>query len=152
MEYYIYLKNTNEYIQETDDDLIWTKTDSINHAFNDSDYERVNNIAQFICKDKHLRMNDDIVIIGEEIVVNTYTYPVGNLKPLYYVDGELHTDLHKLYEKVGKQRIHTLDELAFDDLYYIIEDIDELMSWCMYNGYDLSEVESAFGISIWEDL
>ena len=67
-------------------------------------------------KVKIIRDVNNLEIIGEEIVIERTVYPVGNLKLLYYVGNEIHTDLHKLYEKVGKQRIHTLDELAFDDL------------------------------------
>ena len=92
MDYYIYLKNTNEYIKETIDDKIWTRCEDINYAFNDSDYKRVNNIAQFICNDKHLRY-EDLSIIGEEVVIQTTEYPVGNLKPLYYYKGLLSDDL-----------------------------------------------------------
>ena len=150
MDYYIYLKNTNEYIKETDDDKIWTRTNDINYAFNDSDYERVNNIAQFICNDKHLRY-EDLSIIGEEVVIQTTEYPVGNLKPLYYYKGILSDSLSTLHKMVEiRYFLNELTELAFDELYYTIDNVQELMDWCEVEGYSLDELDKAFGISIWE--
>ena len=150
MDYYIYLKRTNEYIMETDDDMIWARTKSMSHAFYDTDYNSINRIAQFVCKDKHLRMNVDVEIIGEEIVVETHRLPVGELKTLYYRGNLLSDSLHSLYEQVNKESLNEVTELAFDDLYYIIDEVEELLGWCNDNGYEWYDIEKDFGINIFK--
>lgn len=150
MDYYIYLKRTKEYIVETDDDLIWTRTRDITYAFNDTSFERINNLAQFICKDKQLS-HKDVEIIGEEVIIQTTVYPVGTLRPLYYIGNQLAStldELHHMVEKYGN--LYELDELTFDELYYTIDTVQELMDWCTTNGYEWYELEKAFGIKIWE--
>ncbi len=150
MDYYIYLKNLNEYIQETDDDTIWTRTKNINYAFTDCDYDRVNRIAQFVCNDKHLCYKD-LLIIGEEIVIETTEFPVGNLKKLYFIGNNLSDDLTKLHKSEEKYSLFEISELAFAELYYTIDNIQELLDWCKENEYKWFDLEKDFNISIWEE-
>jgi|LGVF01.2.fsa_nt_gb hypothetical protein len=151
MDYYIYLKNTKEYIVETDDDLIWTRCGDINYAFNDVDYDSVNRIAQFICKDKHLSYKD-VEIIGEEIVLHTTKFPVGNLKQLFYFKGMLSDTLDGLYELMEQYNfLYELDELTFSEIYYTIDSTQELLDWCEVEGYNINELEKDFRIKIWEE-
>ena len=152
MDYYIYLKNTNEYIKETDDDKIWTRTKNINYAFNDSDYDRVNNIAMFICEEKHLCMKD-MLIMGEKIIIETTEYPVGRLNELYFIDNYISNDLTKLHKTVEKYSfLYELDELTFDDLYYTIDTVQMLIDWCDDNGYKWYELERHFkGLKLFKE-
>jgi hypothetical protein len=69
MQYYIRLIQLNEYICETTDSLVWTKSKDINEAFSTTLYEDALNVANFICKDKHLIANEDVEIIQEEIII-----------------------------------------------------------------------------------
>lgn len=149
MDYYIFLKNTKEYIVETDDDLIWTRTRDITYAFNDTDFNAVNNLAQFISKDKHISMND-ISIIGEEVILQHTEYPVGNLKPLYYYDNELSDSIDGLQFKLNKFNVK-IHMSTFDDFYYVINTIQELLDWCATNGYEWYELEKHFKIKLWEE-
>ena len=143
MDYYIYLKCTGEYVQETDDDLIWGRCEDITYAFNDNDYDRVNKIAMFICSDKNLS-RDDIMIIGEELVIETTEYPVGVLYPLYYIGNDLSNNLDELHQVIEKQQLNELSECAFSELYYRIDTVQELLDWCNNNGYKWNELERHF--------
>ena len=79
MNYYIKLIQTNEYIVESNDSLIWTKSKDINEAFSTTLYEDALNVANFICKDKHLIANEDVEIIEEEIIIRKRRLPLGDI-------------------------------------------------------------------------
>jgi len=65
MEYYLYLPNTREYIKETNDDRIWIKTDCINDAFQENCLLGAINVAKYVCNQKGLKLNSDLIIIRE---------------------------------------------------------------------------------------
>jgi hypothetical protein len=69
--YRIKLPRTNEYIQETSSLDIWIKTRNIKDAFWTSDLDDAKEVAKYIANEKHLELNEGIVIEAEWFQVHT---------------------------------------------------------------------------------
>lgn len=63
-EYAIYLYNTDEWIQETNDERVWLKTDCRCKRFTTSSYSDVCKVLRYIAKDKNLKPYEDIKVVN----------------------------------------------------------------------------------------
>jgi hypothetical protein len=74
--FYLYLPKTREYIVETNDENIWIKSTNPNERFEDSNIQFMCELARKIASEKHLMLNEDLVLESEYFILKRERHTV----------------------------------------------------------------------------